>query len=161
MKVQTEKSKRNSRKKNYYTMMKLHCFRVNNPITFPRVTGMTGWQTVTGVTGMTVSDRIFQINSDQPCPSSHYHLTLVHFEQFQLVCLQYSSIITFIYIFDLIIIKRIKFVKKVWRIIMMLWCHFGALNLPVVMGPGVTGHPLQKSLSLSFLVQKMTISRHV
>ena len=30
-----------------------------------------------------------------------------------------------------------------------------------VMGPGVTGHPLQKILSLSFLAQKMTMSRHV
>ena len=62
---------------------------------------------------MTVSDRIFQINSDQPCHSSHYYLPRVHFETFRFVFLQYTSVIIYIDIFDLIIIKIIKFVKKV------------------------------------------------
>ena len=119
----------------------------NNPITFPPVTGLTEWQTVTGVT---VSDRIFQINSDHPCHFSNYYLSRGHFEIFRFVFTQNTSSITFINIFDLIIIKTIKFVKKVWRTVMTLWSHFAAPNVSVVMGPWVTGHPLQKSLSLSF-----------
>ena len=69
--------------------------------------------TVTGVTGMTVSDRIFQINTDQPCHSSHYYLSRGHFQTFPLVFIQYPSVITFISIFDLFILKTLKFVKKV------------------------------------------------
>ena len=161
MKVQTEFSKRNKRKKSKYTTIMLHCYWVNYPITFPRVTGLTGWQTVTGVTGMTVSDRIFQINSDQPCHSSHYYLPQGHLEIFRFVFTQNTSIILYINKFYLIIIKTVKFVKKVGYAIMKLWSHLGARNVSVVMGPGVTGQPLQKSLSLSFWVQKMTMSRHV
>ena len=112
MKLQTEFSKTNARIKNNYTTIKLHCFRVNKPITFPRVTGMTGWQTVTGVTGMTVSDRIFQINSDQPCHSSHYYLSRGGFETFRFVFTQNTSFIISINKFHLIIIKTLKFVKK-------------------------------------------------